>query len=390
MDSDMDKNEDRGVNIEIGTERTGDPTRVILLTLLIVIVAVVAAGVILSLSYLFFLLAASILFAYLLAPLVSLLRQPFRGTRLNGLMPRWLAILIVYVVVFVLVGVGIANIAPRVSEQGREFGANLPTYAASVRKTLNDINRRFDRLRIPEELQTTINDQAAAVGESITQAFSGFLFSAAKFVPFIVIVPVFAFFFLKDAGFIRLLIVRVFPPGPLQERVSAILEDVNKTLVSYTRAQIISCILIGTVCTIGFYLIGLRYALLLGILAGLFEVVPLLGPLAIGVIATATGAFGDEPERGLYTAAFLIVLRIVHDYVTYPRIVRGGIQLHPLLIILSVIAGEQVAGIPGVFIAIPIVAVFTVIYRHVLEHHGETGLLPKSDEVKAELAESGN
>lgn len=385
----MRDEDNSGVSIEIGNERNSDPTRAILLTLLIVIVAVVAAGVILSLSFLFFLLAASILFAYLLAPLVSLIRAPFRGTRLNSLMPRWLAIFFVYVLVFVLVGVGIANIAPTVSEQGKEFGANLPAYAASIRKTLNDVNRRFDRLRIPEELQTTINDQAAAIGENITAAFGGFLFSAAKFIPFIVIVPVFAFFFLKDAGFIRLLIVRVFPPGPLQTRVSAILEDVNKTLVSYTRAQILSCLLIGTLCTIGFYLIGLRYALLLGILAGLFEVVPLLGPLAIGIIATATGAFGEDPRRGLYTAIFLIVLRVVHDYVTYPRIVRGGVQLHPLLIIISVIAGEQVAGIPGVFIAIPIVAVFTVIYRHVLEHHGETGLLPKSDEVKAELAESG-
>lgn len=385
----MRDEDNSGVSIEIGNERNSDPTRVILLTLLIVIVAVVAAGVILSLSFLFFLLAASILFAYLLAPLVSIIRAPFRGTRLNSLMPRWLAIFLVYVLVFVLVGVGIANIAPTVSEQGKEFGANLPAYAASIRKTLNEVNRRFDRLRIPEELQTTINDQAAAIGENITAAFGGFLFSAAKFIPFIVIVPVFAFFFLKDAGFIRLLIVRVFPPGPLQTRVSAILEDVNKTLVSYTRAQILSCLLIGTLCTIGFYLIGLRYALLLGILAGLFEVVPLLGPLAIGIIATATGAFGDDPRRGLYTAIFLIVLRVVHDYVTYPRIVRGGVQLHPLLIIISVIAGEQVAGIPGVFIAIPIVAVFTVIYRHVLEHHGETGLLPKSDEVKAELAESG-
>lgn len=385
----MRDEDNSGVSIEIGNERNSDPTRAILLTLLIVIVAVVAAGVILSLSFLFFLLAASILFAYLLAPLVSLIRAPFRGTRLNSLMPRWLAIFFVYVLVFVLVGVGIANIAPTVSEQGKEFGANLPAYAASIRKTLNDVNRRFDRLRIPEELQTTINDQAAAIGENITAAFGGFLFSAAKFIPFIVIVPVFAFFFLKDAGFIRLLIVRVFPPGPLQTRVSAILEDVNKTLVSYTRAQILSCLLIGTLCTIGFYLIGLRYALLLGILAGLFEVVPLLGPLAIGIIATATGAFGEDPRRGLYTAIFLVVLRVVHDYVTYPRIVRGGVQLHPLLIIISVIAGEQVAGIPGVFIAIPIVAVFTVIYRHVLEHHGETGLLPKSDEVKAELAESG-
>ncbi|MCV4639311.1 AI-2E family transporter, partial [Escherichia coli] len=91
------------------------------------------------------------------------------------------------------------------------------------------------------------------------------------------------------------------------------------------------------------------------------EFVPLLGPLAIGIIATTVGSLGDNPLRGFYVAVFLIILRIVHDYITYPRIVRGGIHLHPVLIIISVLAGEQIAGIPGVFLAIPTVALFTVI-----------------------------
>jgi predicted PurR-regulated permease PerM len=112
--------------------------------------------------------------------------------------------------------------------------------------------------------------------------------------------------------------------------------------------------------------------LLLGILAGIFEFVPLLGPLMIGIIVTLVAAAGDNPWRALYVATFLIVLRVVHDYVTYPRIVRGGMHLHPLAIILAILAGEQIAGIPGVFLSIPIVAVITVIYRHILEHQGRS------------------
>lgn len=151
--------------------------------------------------------------------------------------------------------------------------------------------------------------------------------------------------------------------------------EVNTTLAAYMRAQLISCVLIAIICTLGFYVLGLKYALLLGILAGIFEFVPLLGPAAIGLIVILTAAASDNPWKALYIAIFLIVLRIVHDYVTYPRIVRGGIHLHPLAIIISVLAGEQVAGIPGVFISIPIVAVATVIYRHVLEHQGGRGLV---------------
>jgi predicted PurR-regulated permease PerM len=151
------------------------------------------------------------------------------------------------------------------------------------------------------------------------------------------------------------------------------MSDVNVTLAAYTRAQLISCCLIGLICTFGFYVIGIKYTLLLGILAGIFEFVPLIGPVTIALIVTAVAAVSDNPWRALYVIIFLAVLRIIHDYVTYPRIVREGIHLHPLAIILSVLAGEQVAGIPGVFLSIPIVAVLTVLYKHVLEHTGKRG-----------------
>jgi predicted PurR-regulated permease PerM len=190
------------------------------------------------------------------------------------------------------------------------------------------------------------------------------------FAPWLILVPILTFFFLKDVNQIRLAVLRLFPPGRWRVRVEAVLQDVNTTLAAYTRAQLISCFIIGVICTAGFYIIGLKYALLLGILAAIFEFVPLLGPLALAVIATTTAAFSDNPWRALYVAIFLLTLRLIHDYFTYPRIVRGGIHLHPLLIILSVLAGEQVAGIPGVFLAIPVVALFTVIYKHVLEHRG--------------------
>ena len=69
----------------------------------------------------------------------------------------------------------------------------------------------------------------------------------------------------------------------------------------------------------------------------------------------------------------LVILRLIHDYFTYPRIVREGIHLHPLAVILSILAGEQVAGIPGVFLSIPIVALLTVLYKHFRAHTESSG-----------------
>lgn len=327
-----------------------------------------------ALTYLFFLLVLSVFFAYLLYPLVNLLRKPFVERSRERWMPRPLAIVIAYLIVFSAIGVTVASIAPGAAEQGRELGRSLPAYGASIQRTYNDLSRRFDRLRIPEEMQTRVNEQVSAIGQSISTTVGTFFITLVTFVPWMIIIPILSFFFLKDVNTIRIAVLRLFPAGPWRQRADSILSDANETLAAYARAQILSCLLIGTVCTIAFYLIGLKYALLLGVLAGIFEFVPLLGPLTIGLIAVATPAFGDDPWKAWPTLIFLITLRVVHDYFTYPRIVRGGIHLHPLAIILSVLAGEQIAGIPGVFLAIPVVALFTVAYRHFLEHQGATTL----------------
>jgi predicted PurR-regulated permease PerM len=349
--------------------------RWLLITLMFLLAAGIVVSIVMSLGSFLFFLVIAVLLAYFIAPLVNLIRRPFARRGMESLMPRTLAIGLAYIIVFSALGLGISYLAPRVVEQGKEFGASLPAYAATIRQNLNDLNRRFDRLRVPEEIQNRINDQITLVSQRITEGFGNFVFSMVTYLPWLIIVPVLSFFFLKDAQLIRLAILRMFPTGRWRMRAEGVLADINNTLFAYTRAQLISCLLIGTVCTLGFYALGLKYALLLGILAGIFEFVPFLGPLSIAIIATSTAAFGEDPWKAVYVVLFLGVLRVFHDYVSYPKIVREGIHMHPLLIILSILAGEQVAGIPGVFIAIPLVAVLTVIYRHVLDHHGKSRLL---------------
>ena len=363
------------VTLDRSTTSVGTIIRIVVVTLLLLFIGGFLASIITSLTYLFFLIVLSVFFAYLIDPLVTLIRRPFKARNAERLMPRSLAIIISYIGVFTVLGAGIWSIAPLVSEQGKEFGANLPTYASGIRQTFNDLNRRFDRMRIPEDFQNRINEQASAFGTVITSAFGTFLLGFAGYLPWFVLVPILAFFFLKDVQLIRLAVLRVFPAGTWRVRADAVMQEVSSTLAAYTRAQLISCVLIGTICTIGFYLIGLKYALLLGILAGILEFVPLLGPATIGIFVTAIATFSGNPWKGLYVLIFLVTLRVFHDYVTYPRIVQGGINLHPVLIILSVLAGEQVAGIPGVFLAIPIVAIGVVIYRHVVEYKGSKGLV---------------
>jgi len=349
--------------------------RVVVITLILVGIAGFVTTVVSALTHLFFMVVLSVFFAYLIDPIVQLIRQPFKERGREQWMPRPLAIAISYVIVFAVVGALIASVAPRVAEQGREFATNLPSYGASIQQRASELSRRFERLRVPDEVQADIERKASDGAAYISASIGGFLITLVTFLPWLILIPVLAFFFLKDVNTVRLAVLRTFPAGRWRIRAESVLQDLNSTLAAYTRAQLISCFVIGAICTIAFYIFGLKYALLLGILAGIFEFVPLLGPLTIAVVVVTTTAASNDGWRALYVAIFLLALRIVQDYFMYPRIVRGGIHLHPLLIIMAVLAGEQVAGIAGVFLSIPIVAIVTVFYKHILEHQGRKNLI---------------
>lgn len=368
----------RRIFIDPSTPTNASTARIVFIVGLVSILLVFLAYILYSLKFLFFIIILSVFFAYLMNPLVKFIRRPFKLRNIEHIMPRSLAILIAFIFVFTIFGVGIANLAPLITNQATEFARNLPNYAVSVQETINALNIRFDQLMLSEDVQRSINEGISSViknlSDQITAVAGNLAINVIIYLPWMLLIPILAFFFLKDVNIFKALFLRFFPSGRWRARAESVLNDVNNTLAGYTQAQIISCFIIGTICTIGFYILGLDYALLLGILAGILEFIPLIGPLTIGTTAVLVGAFSDNPWQALYVAIFLIVLRIFHDYFTYPRIVREGVHLHPMAVILSILAGEQIAGIPGVFISIPIVAILTVLYKHILEHMGRTGI----------------
>lgn len=367
--------------------------RVVIITLLILYVAGFFAVVLSSLTYLFFILVLAVFFAYLIDPLVKLIRKPFKDKNMGSYMPRPLAIAVAYIIVLGVLVLAIVYLSPLIIEQAKQFAVKMPTYTSLLQESINNFNGYLNRIRVSQNVQNLINDKINSfignAGSYVTESVGSFAFDLATYLPWIILIPILAFFFLKDVNLFRVGLLRVFPMGRWRERVESVLTDINDTLAAYVRAQLIACFLIGIICTVGFYLLGNNYALLLGILAGIFEFVPLIGPLTIAVLATIVAGF-ESGWQSLWTAIFLAVLRITHDYAIYPRIINEGIHLHPLAIILSVLAGEQVAGIPGVFLSIPIVALLTVLYKHVLEHLGSKGFFVGllEPEENAEIPES--
>jgi predicted PurR-regulated permease PerM len=375
----------RRVFLDSSSPSTQSILRVVLVVFLGILLVALFGAMLYWLKSLIFLVILSIFFAYLLNPLVNLIRTPFKNRHLEKYMPRSLAIVLAFLIVFTVLGLSISYLAPRIAEQARQLANNVPAYTTSIQTWVKGVSNRFERYKIPDEIQDEVNKKISiylsSFGETITAVVGSVLITILVYLPWLVLVPVLSFFFLKDVNSFRVSLLRLFPIGNWRSRAESFLNDVNTTIAAYTRAQLISCFLIGSICTIGFYVLGLNYALLLGILAGILEFIPLIGPLVVALTAITIGAF-YSPWQALYVGVFLLVLRLIHDYVTYPRIVREGIHLHPLAIVLSVLAGEQIAGITGVFLSIPVVALVTVLLKHIREHRGSKGLVADLLEIE--------
>ena len=365
------------VVLDASTPPVRSIVRVVLITLLLLSAASFIESIFSALTHLFFLIVLSVFFAYLIEPLVQLIMRPFAvPPSRNKYMPRLAAIALAFVIVLSVIGGTVAVLTPTVAEQAKQLASNAPTYLASVQTRFREYGTRYQRYKVPENVQETINEKLTAIVTTVGESVTSLLISLVYYIPWLILIPILAFFFLKDANLFRVSLLRLIPSGDVRSRVEMVLHDVNKTLAAYARAQLISCVLIGTLCTIAFYVLGLNYAILLGVLAAIFEFVPLIGPLILALIVITVAALTSFAEA-LSVGLFLGVLRILQDYIFYPRIVREGIHLHPLAIILSVLAGEQIAGIPGVFLSIPIIALLTVAYKHILEHRNNHGVVAK-------------
>lgn len=348
-------------------------TRVVLRIIVLLLAVAALLWIIYKLTAVILLVVLSIFFAYLVAPLVDLVQRPIRVGKRERMIPRGLAIAIVYVVLFVGIGLAIYFLAPQLGAQFPEFKKQATDYYKTITSTADRLNQYFKQHRMPEAVVDTLNKTALGLiakgGELASTAFDRML-GLIIFIPWLVLIPILSFFFLKDADSFRRSVLAMLPRGRLRWRGDEFFQDVNSTLAAYIRAQLTACVLIGVICSVGFALIGLPSPLVLGLIAGLLEFVPLVGPLTVAILALVLALLHSGFGMAFVVLLFLGVLRIVEDYVIYPRIIGTGIHLHPLAVILAILAGAEIAGIAGIFLAIPVIAVLTVSYKHWLEHRG--------------------
>jgi predicted PurR-regulated permease PerM len=307
----------------------------------------------------------SVFFAHMLAPVVAAIRRRVRiGPRQRPISPP-LAIVLIYLAVFVpgaLVWRGTKDnavhwvrvTAPRAVERLFTGGNFEPFERLIARAPISALARRGLVVRlerivsyVEREVRATLND----------------LIAAARYAEWLAVAPVLAFLLLTGAPGFQRSTLRVLPHGHLQWRAEEYLRDVNSALAGYVRAQVAAAVIVGFVCVAGFVLLGLQSAVSLGVAAGVLELVPAIGPLTSLIVAGSQAG-----DRVLAVIAFLGALRVVQDYVIYPRLIRHGMHMPTLAVILTIWIGAALAGAAGVILAIPVAGFLSVSWRHWREY----------------------
>ncbi len=309
-------------------------------------------------TLLIFLLA--LFFAYMIAPLVGFIeRHMWRR------IPRVASVLAAVALVVVVIGSVTALVAPSIAEEAQKLTEQLPK--------VTEESVILDRIPLPGWLEQYRERIRVFVHEGIKSAEAAALpfakdvgigiFAFAGNLIFVVLVPILAIIFVKDGPRIRVALVRV-APSPTRARFSNVLSDLHDALGAYVRA--LGLLSLATLVSYGtvFSLAGVPYASLLAVIAALLEIIPLLGPLTAAIVTLFIAGVSGY-EHLIWIAVFIAGYRVFQDYVLAPYVMSGGIGIHPALVILGLLAGEQLGGVAGMFLSIPTIAALIILEKHI-------------------------
>jgi putative permease len=198
-----------------------------------------------------------------------------------------------------------------------------------------------------------------------TEAFGHWLFShlldIVSLITNLVIIPFIVFFFLKDGREIKKQLIRLIPNRYFEFSLN-LLHKMDLQMGKYLRGQVLDAIIFGTMSVIALWAIGVKYFLVIGILAGTANLIPFLGPVAGASVAAIASIIdtGNFAGAGLIVVAF-VILKLIDDAVVQPLVVARSVDLHPLVVLLAVIVGGKFFGVLGMLISVPIAGFIKVV-----------------------------
>lgn len=321
------------------------------------------------------LLLSGILF-YLLNPIVRLLER-VRWGRFH--FNRTAAVALVFVLLIAVIGYGAAWVVPRLVSQVTTLIGNIPDFARSsegvLRKAANHPwLQDIDFSKYLDQMQTAFGKYAENFVTGLTTGIGSIIGTVTTVTVTAITVPVMLFYMLKD-GEKLMPALRKWLPAKHADQTVELLNRMNATIARYIGGQILECLFVGTFTGVGYMLIGQKYALLLGVFAGLCNLIPYVGPY-IGILPAVIVAFTISTNMVLYVIIVVVIVQQVDGNLVYPNIIGRTLRIHPLTIIIILLAAGNIAGLLGMILAIPLYAVVKTVVQYLysiwqLEHPGK-------------------
>ncbi|KIS03527.1 AI-2E family transporter [Paucilactobacillus wasatchensis] len=309
------------------------------------------------------LIIAGFLF-YMLNPLVKMMTKMKIGKfHLNRSIS---SLLVVLILILIVVG-GIGALIPPVVSEIAQLVKSLPDVATNMQSTLtNLINHSFlkdvDLTTYVKKVDSQLGKYAQLFLKELSSSIGNIISTITNVTIITITVPVMLFYMLKDGHRLVPSIQRFVSPKHADE-INGLLTRMSSTLSSYISGQVIECLFVAVFTTIGYYIIGQPLALVLGIVAGMANIIPYIGPY-IGIAPALMVSLTMAPEKIIWVIVVVIVVQQVDGNIIYPNIIGKSLKIHPLTIIVLLLAAGHIAGIPGMILCIPFYAVIRTMIQY--------------------------
>ncbi|MEB8305814.1 lipoteichoic acid biosynthesis protein CozEa [Staphylococcus xylosus] len=315
----------------------------------------------------FVIIIQSVLLPLLLSGFLFYICLPFQKILEKNKVPRWASITIIFIALFIIIGIIIRFIAPPIAEQIENLINQIPALQHEIQYIINFALDQMERL--PSDVTDRINKMVQSMSNSTADILSNSFSYLTSFIStlfLLIMVPFFLIYMLKDHERFIPFIAKLFK-GDRKVFIVDLLKDLNHTVQSYIQGQVTVSIILGIILYIGYSIIGLNYTLLLVMFACVANMIPFLGPWMAFAPAAIIGII-QSPTTFIWVCIITLVAQQLEGNVITPNVMGKSLNIHPLTIIVVILAAGNLGGFGLILVAVPLYAVIKTIVRNVFQY----------------------
>ncbi len=293
--------------------------------------------------------------------------DPFIDRLARWRIPRSLSILTVYLFFIAFVGFVVYVLVPPVTTELSSLAKNFPAYYGPIKNALANVQKTGEGAGLLFTLQQALDNTVASLS-NLTSGLYGAVTSVFGGIITTIGILVIAFYMTVEEDGIKNFIQSISPVN-YQPYITKKLNQIQNKLSSWLWGQIVLMFFVGLISGIALWLLGVKYSLILGLLAGLTEFIPIIGPIIAAIPAAffALTDFSDAPWKFGVVILVFIVIQQIENQILVPRIMRRAVGVNPVIVIVALLIGAKLGGLIGMLLAVPLVTIIGIFMEDFLQ-----------------------